>query len=393
MRVIAILTLLCGAAQAAPDKPADKPAEKQKDRFADGERAFREARDLLAHEYVDSPTDEDLWRAAAEGLTEKLGGRPWDKLLSPTEMAEMHSDMKGELVGVGVEIKFDAESGITTVLAALPGSPAEQAGIVAGDKILKVDGHAFQGADQHEVVRRMRGRPGEQVRLTVLHGAEVAEKTVRREALVFQPVSDATLPGGAALVQIRSFNEKTGALLAQTLKRLAAGKVRALVIDLRGDEGGLFDAMLACANLLVPRGKLIVTKIGRGGHEEALRSSGDPPLAVPTVVLVDGRTASSAEILAGALGESAGAKVAGEKTRGKWNVQKLAELPNGWALKYTVGTFRSPIGVARDGRGLEPQVEVAMDQGQTARAQRIADVTAKLAADPGLRAALALLGR
>jgi carboxyl-terminal processing protease len=385
MRTIAILTLLCGAAQAAPDKP--------RDRFPEGERAFREARDLLAREYIDASSEEDLWRAASQGLTEKLADRPWDQLLSPTEMAAMRADLHGELVGVGVEIHFDQESGITTVLATLPGSPAEHAGIASGDQILKVDGRTFKGADQHEVVRAMRGRPGDPVRLTVLHGAEVSDKTVRREALVFAPVSDATLPGGAALVSIRSFNEKTAGLLAQTLKRLAAGRVRALVIDLRGDEGGLFDGMLGCANLLVPRGKVIVTKIGRGGHEEAIRSSGEPILPVPTVVLVDGRTASGAEILAGALGESAGARVVGEKTRGKWNVQKLAELSNGWALKFTTGTFKSPAGVLRDGRGLEPQVEVAMDAGQTARAQRIADVTARIAADPGLRAALALLGR
>jgi carboxyl-terminal processing protease len=305
----------------------------------------------------------------------------------------MRSDLHGELVGVGMEIRFDADSGITTVLGVIPGSPAERAGIVAGDKILKIDGHAFQGADQREVVRRMRGRPGETVQLTLLRGAELSQRTVKREALVFAPVSDLTLPGGAALVQIRSFNEKTAGLLGQTLKRLAAGRVRALVIDLRGDEGGLFDGMLACASMLVPRGRVIVTKVGRGGHEEPLRSTGDPLLAVPMVVLVDSRTASGAEILAGALGESAGAMVVGEKTHGKWNVQKLEELPNGWALKYTVGTFKSPSGVPRDGKGLEPAVAVAMDPAQTARAQRMTDVTARLAADSGLRAALALLGR
>ncbi len=378
-RAIAILALSAAA-----------HGEPPKERFPDGAKAFQQAKELLAKDQLDDKSgDDDLYRGAVAGML-SAGGR-WDKLLSPSEIAELKGDMQGEVVGVGVEIRLEPETGAALVLGVLPGSGAERAGLAAGDRILRIDGVALRGREQRDVVRAIRGKAGSQVALTVLRDDKISVKTVLREKLVWAPVTEATLPGEVALIGIRAFTEKTPALLREALGRAAARKPRALVIDLRDDEGGLFDKMIECAGALTPKGTLVVTKLGRGGRETPYRSDGEPLLrGVPTAVLVNGKTASGAEMLAGAM-QSAGARVVGKRTFGKWNVQRIDDLGNGWAIKFTVGTFRSPAGALLDGKGLDPDLEVEMDPATTAAAQRITDGKSRLAADPQLRAALALL--
>ena len=176
------------------------------------------------------------------------------------------------------------------------------------------------------------------------------------------------------------------------LQRVAAKSPKGLVIDLRQNQGGLFDKMVESAALLLPKGASVVTEVRRGNREVPVRTEGEPVLrGVPVAVLVNGDTASGAEIFAGALRDTIGARLVGSKTLGKWNVQKVADLPNGYAIKYTVGTFKTPKGLAPDGKGLEPEVPVDLDEKLIDRVQRTLEPTARLAADAQLRAALALL--
>jgi carboxyl-terminal processing protease len=386
---ITLLVLLCAAQTARAD-----------DRFPDGEKTFQEARATLLKDYVDAKvSDDELYRAAVAGMLSNGGKRQWDTLLSPSEWNEMQEDLSGQVVGIGAEVRFEPEGGLVSVLGVIPGTPAEKAGLVAGDRILKIDGRAPKGLTIREVVHLIRGPAGQPVALTILRDDQIITKSIKRAPMAWSPVTELSLPAGQgqgqgmiAVVGIRTFNEKTPSLLRAALERLRPQKPRGLVIDLRNNSGGLFEKLLDCASLLVPKGKLVVTKIGRGGAEEAYRSSGDSVLPdVPVLVLTDGTTASSAEVFAGALQESLGARVVGKRTHGKWNVQKVMPLQNGWAVKYTIGVFKSPRGELLDGKGLEPDLEVEMDPATVEKTQRLRDAKERLAADPQLRAAVALL--
>jgi carboxyl-terminal processing protease len=360
------------------------------DRFEDGQKAFQRARELMLRSYVDDKvSDEKLWHDATAGLL-GIDGK-WDKLLSPTEVAELQSDLRGEIVGVGIQVSVDELTNLVRIDGVIPGSEAAKAGVQAGDVILKVDGKPARGSDQATVGRTIRGHAGTAVTLMLLRDAQVVTRAIKRAAFVFEPVSQRMLPGAVALVQIRAFNDKTPGLLKAALGQARAAGARALVLDLRNNEGGLFERMVECADQLLPKNTLVVTAVHRGGRSSEERTAGDPVVSgVPLAALINGGTASGAEMLAAAM-QATGARVVGKRTRGKWSAQMIEPLGNGWAAKVTVAWFRSPSGQMLDGKGLEPDVEVEMDAKSLGRLAQIADPAVRLAADAQLRTAVSLL--
>jgi carboxyl-terminal processing protease len=176
------------------------------------------------------------------------------------------------------------------------------------------------------------------------------------------------------------------------LEDLAKKAPRALVVDLRENQGGSFEDAVAVAELMLPSGAPIVKVVKRGGKEEAFAAKGGGILAsIPCAVLVNGETSSGAEFVAAALRESRHAQIVGTKTFGKWSVQTIEDLSNGYAIKYTVSQFRAPSGRSFEGSGLTPDVEVALDHKACENALRIEDAEKRLAADPQLRTATVLL--
>jgi len=338
--------------------PLPARADDKRDHFTDGARNFRDVMEHLKSDYLDDLSDDDFYRAAVAGML-SAGGRSWDQLLSPSEMAALRGDLAGEVVGVGIELKLDEATQSLVVARVLDGAPADKGGIVAGDQLLQIDGKPVVGRPMMDVVRTIRGAAGTAIQLTMLHAGQVVVRSLHRDKVVLAPVGEEDLGDGVALIKLRSFNEKTPALLEQALRAASARHARGLVLDVRGNPGGLFDAMVACAGMLLPRGATVAQLERRGGAVETIRTGRDPVLAgVPIVVVANPSTASGAEILAGALRDGLGARVIGSKTFGKWNVQRIDELPNGWAIKYTTGRFRTARGEALDGKGLIPDLEV-----------------------------------
>ncbi len=401
--------------QPAPSGPAAKPpsapetptspaelATLSSAPFTGGEQAFRTIRETLRDKYYRAGlTDDELYRAAVAGMLQLLEPQlsAWNKLMSPEELRELHSDMQGSIVGIGVEIRFERDSGISDVLSVIPGSPAARAGLRDGDKILTVGGKLYRGKSLQDVVGDLRGKPGEVVNLTALRGGEVLSLAIRRERVTYDQVKVLFLPGDMGYVFIRQFTASTPTVLATALRDLAAKRVRALVIDLRGNQGGLLDKALSSAELFLKAGTPITQLRHRGGERETLSSKASSPVfGLPIAVLIDHETASSAELLAGALHEGSGAHLIGGRTYGKGTVQRVEELPNGYAYKYTASHFLLPSGEAIEGRGLSPDIEVslALPDGQSyerqlSRVQHISDGEERLRLDAPLRAAVHVL--
>jgi carboxyl-terminal processing protease len=264
--------------------------------------------------------------------------------------------------------------------------------MVAGDKIVTIDGQLFKGLSQREVIARIRGKAGEQVTLSVLRGDKLLPLSVTRELVVLEPVDHASLPNHVGYLRIRGFSAKTATAARSALEDLAQQGAQSLVVDLRDNQGGSFDEAVATAGLFLPKGTTVVISKMRGGKEEPSVSKGDPLLVtVPLDVLVNGKTSSGAELLAGALQEGRKAAVVGSRTFGKWSVQMIDELGNGYAIKYTVGLFHTAGGRSFQGEGMPPDVEVDMDEAQTAKAMALHDPAPRLAADVQLRTAVGLL--
>ena len=384
---------------AAAPAPAAHAAPGQA-RFSEGARAFQEAFQLLRTRYHrDDLSDDELYRAAVQGMLEHADEKlaPWNQLMTPAELAAMNSDLKGELVGIGVEIKFDDTSGASDVLYVLPGSPAERAGIVGGDRILSVNGQRFQGKTLVDMVSALRGREGEVASLASLHGDRVSTLQVPRGRVVYEPVTAFTLPGSVGYVHVRSFAARTADDVRGALQRLLAQKARGFILDLRSNHGGLLEQAVATADLLLPRGTIVARLARRGGSEETFTAHGGAVLGnQPLLVVTNGETASGAELLAAALQGGRGAQIVGQKTLGKWSVQTIETLHNGYALKFTSSGFRTAAGKSFEGQGLTPDVEVALDPKQAERLLRVRDPERRLAEDVQLRTAanlLKLLGR
>ena len=383
-----------GASQAASEKPAAAATEPLP-AFEDGARIFEQVKDTLLEQYYREGLDEDdVYRAAVRGMVEHLDPSmsKWNRFLTPAELAQMHADLKGEVVGVGLHMDFDAKTGHSRVLRTIAGSPAEKAGVRAGDVIVAVDGELFQGKAMSDVIARMRGKVGETVELSVLRGRELLSLKVLREVIAFDATKHMLLSNEVGYLRIASFNEKVPAAARNALEALRKAGASSLVVDLRCNAGGALDPAIATAGALLPKGTPIVVVHKRGGDPETYSATGDGALLdVPLAVLVNGATGSSPEFITAALVESRHARVVGVHTLGKWTVQKLDELPNGYGIKYTVGLLKTSRGASYDGVGFAPEVEVAMTDEELDRAMQIETPAERLAADAQLRTAVGLL--
>jgi carboxyl-terminal processing protease len=348
---------------------------------------------MLKSYYAAGLTEEDLYRAAVQGMLSDVDPKmhKWNKLLSPRELTELTNDLKGEIVGIGVRIKFDAPTGHMEVLGTVPGSPADKAGVRPTDLVLSVNGKLFKGHTEREVVEEIRGKAGEVVTLSVLRDDKIIPFSIARATVPLDEVRHQVW-NGIGYASVHLFSDRTAPALEAAMKEFAAAHVTALALDLRSNHGGSFDAALKCAELLLPAGTPIVTLERRDGKTETFTSKGAPALpSVPMIVLVDHETSSGAELLTAAFAEGRHARTVGSRTYGKWSLQEVEPLGNGYAMKYTTALFHAPSGKTYQGVGLTPDIEVDADHDQVERAGEITDLTTRSAADVQLRTGLALL--
>jgi carboxyl-terminal processing protease len=332
---------------------------------------FARALSHIETSYVGELDQSKLVYGAIRGMVRTLD--PHSDYLTPEEYRVLASDTRGRFGGVGVEI--DVRDGWLTVTSVFPNSPAQRANIQVGDRFVTMDGARARDLPIEEAVRRMRGEPGTEVRVTLRRedDAPAIEATLRREIIEVDAVVGRLLPDGNLYVRMRVFQETVARELAAVLDEASAktesrGGLRGLLLDLRDNPGGLLDQAVLVADEFLDSGTIVSTR-GRSGRELAsaeARRIGTRP-AFPIVVLVNGFTASAAEIVAGALQDHRRAVLVGTRTFGKGSVQNVIELPDASALKLTIARYYTPKGRSIQAEGIDP--DVVIDQVQHTDAQ------------------------
>jgi carboxyl-terminal processing protease len=321
---------------------------------------LEEVSERVRRDYIVGVAPGQLDRAALEGIVASLD--PHSAFLDAAEFEAMRVSTAGRYSGVGLEVA--ERDGRVVVVAPLAGSPAERAGVQAGDVLLTVDGENVAPGSLDQAIERMRGYAGSTVRLAIGRDGEPEplQFALERSEVHVRTVRATRLPGGLhGYVHITHFNDATPQDLRRQLSELqAAGPLHGLVLDLRGNPGGVLESAVSVADDFLETG-LIVRAEGRaaGAHFELNATDGDLLRAAPLVVLVDRGSASGAEIVAGALRDHGRATLMGERTFGKGSVQTVIPLRDGQALKLTTSRYFTPSGVSIHDRGLEPDVLLA----------------------------------
>lgn len=318
---------------------------------------------------VDSQAlEEGIYKGLFWGL-----GDPYSAYLTAEEYEEIMISTKGEFQGIGVTIAPD-EQGLINVVAPIDESPAQKAGILSGDKITAVAGKSYDGSTIDGAVAAMRGKAGTKVGITVLRAGEILEFDITRANIVLQSVKSEILEDNIGYIRISSFEEHTAEDFKKHLRELEMKGVDGFVLDLRSNGGGLVDSSVEIADMLLEEGVVTYTEDRKGDRNTYKSKSGATKL--PYVVLINEGTASSSEILTGAIKDNEGGKIVGTKSYGKGIIQSIEKLSNGDAVKMTVMQYFSPKGNAIHGLGIEPDevVELLMEDQTDKQLERAIEI-------------------
>jgi carboxyl-terminal processing protease len=311
----------------------------------------------LKANYDGTLTDKALIEGANKGLV-AAAGDTYTLYMNSSEANSFSDDLSGN-IGGGVGAELGVRSGKLTVLRVLAANPAEKAGMAAGDVITKVNDQSAADWTVEKAVAAIRGDVGTTVKITTDRSGQTKEFTITRDTIT-SPSVDSSETGGLGILTISRFDSETASLARQASEKFKIDGVKSVILDLRGNGGGYIDAAQAVASLWL-KDQVVVTERTGGTVVDQLKSGNGPILAgLPTVVLVDGNSASASEIVAGALQDYKAAKLVGEKTFGKGSVQKLISLPQGAELKVTIARWYTPNGKNITKEGITPDITATL---------------------------------
>lgn len=321
---------------------------------------IRQIEEMLDTYYVEDYDKELAEELMYTGLVAGVGD-PYTYYLSADSLAEQVEKNSGHFVGIGVEI-YAGDDGYIVVSSVTPGGPAEAAGILAEDKITEVDGESITGKTAADVSALVKGEEGTDVTLTIFREStgEVLEKTVTRQDIQVQTVSWRMMDDNIGYISITNFRENTYNQFKEALDTLEAEGMEKLVLDLRNNTGGLVKSAHEIGEELLPEGIMVYTMDKEGNREDTLCD--DVYNDLPMVVLVNGNSASAAEILAGAIQDTGRGELIGTTTFGKGLVQRLFTLPDGSGLNVTIQKYYTPNGTSIHGVGITPDYEVELPE-------------------------------
>jgi carboxyl-terminal processing protease len=349
-------------------------AAEQKDSAYTNLELFANVLQKVRTEYVDgtNTTYHDLVYSALKGMVGSLD--PHSEFLDPQDYQELEDDTEGQFGGLGLVV--EQKNGYVTVIAPMDDSPGFRAGLRPGDRVIKIDDKNSEKMSLEDAVRLLRGEPGTKVTVTIARPSTGETKvfTVNRAIIVTDMVKDINGkkdfplgPNGIGYVRITEFGDNTGDELQEALVKLKSQGMKGLILDLRGNPGGLLDEAVDVCQKFLPRGQLIVSTEGRNVSENSVKRAeghGDELKGEPIIILVNFGSASAAEIVTGCMQDLHRAVILGEKTFGKGSVQSIFPLDDGSALKLTTAKYYTPSHRVIHEHGITPDIFVPMTEEQ-----------------------------
>lgn len=322
----------------------------------------------LHSKYVDKDKldTQKLLYGAIEGMVNSIGD-PYTVFFEPPQSKKFQEEISGSFGGIGIEI--GKRNNVLTVIAPIKDTPAYKAGLKAGDKILRIDDKPTTDLSIEEAVNLIRGKRGTPVILTISsNGADTKEVEIIRDTIKIPTISWEILgspPSGGgkkvAYLQLFTFNQNIDSEFQKAAQEILKSEADGLILDLRNNPGGLLDSAINIAGWFLDKDQVVTAEAFSDGSRNEFRSNGNGSLKIyPTVVLINGGSASASEILAGALHDNRGVRLVGEKTFGKGSVQQLEQFKDGSSLKVTVAKWLTPSGISISDTGIEPDVKVEL---------------------------------
>ena len=322
---------------------------------------FWEVWDILEEEYVDSDklNEKDMFYGALRGMVSSLGD-PYTVFMNPIIAHEFAEDLAGTFEGIGAEIGIRNE--ILTIIAPLPGMPAEKAGLMAGDKVYAINGESTMNISIDEAVNKIRGPGDTEVTLTISrNGLEKAKDiTITRGVIVVKSVKTEMRDDNIFVIKITNFNDDTLNLFNKAVRGAVAKNPSGIILDLRNNPGGYLETAIEVASEWIEDGVIVIEQFSEEKKIEYLSRGRARLKDYPTVVLVNQGSASASEIVAGALQDYGNADIIGMQTFGKGSVQAMQKLKDGSSVKVTVAKWLTPEGNCINEEGIAPDEEVDM---------------------------------
>lgn len=314
----------------------------------------------LIENYDGKLTEAQLINGLKHGLAEATND-PYTVYFTPTEAESFNNDLQGQFSGIGAELGKNDQGNIQ-VIAPIAGTPADKAGVKSRDVIATVNGKTTVGMSVDDAVKAIRGKAGTSVKLQIIRGGSQAiNLTITRETIHIPSVTTKTLDGGIGYMQVSTFGDDTAQKVSQAADSFKQAGVKGIVLDLRNNPGGQVDTAVAIASEWLPENKLIMQEKRGSAVTQAYHSTGSAKLAnIPTVVLVNGGSASASEIVAAALRDNKHAYIIGEKSYGKGVVQRIVNFGDDSQLKVTVASWYRPNGKNINHLGITPDQKVLL---------------------------------
>lgn len=316
-------------------------------------------RKIIDKYYLGDIDEEKLKEGAIKGYIEGLDDK-YTEYISKDDMQEYIADTTGNFVGIGIYMVQDTNTNRILVLSPIKGGPAEKAGIQPGDYILEVDGVEYKGDQMSVAAAKIKGEANTKVKIKVLRNNETKEYELTRENIKLNPVEGKVLENNIGYIEFSSFDEGTADEFKTKYEELQKQGIKSLVIDLRNNGGGIVSEALKIADYILNKDDVILYEVDKNNKETVEKSENNPIINMPIVVLTNGNTASSSEILAGALKDHGKAKIVGEKTYGKGVIQQLLTMPDGSGLKITSEEYLTPNKTKLNKVGIEPDEKVSL---------------------------------
>ncbi|OPX30380.1 MAG: hypothetical protein B1H08_01825 [Candidatus Omnitrophica bacterium 4484_171] len=361
--LICILSLSLNSAVFAVGRNNAKDNSVKKDDIYKKLDLFGEALAVIQKKYVEEVPPKDLIYGSLNGLLFSLD--PYSQFLDPDGYKELLVETEGKFGGLGIEITM--RNGLLTIVSPIEDTPAWKAGLKAGDIIVKIDGKLTKEITLNGAVKKLRGKPGTKVKLTVLRekSREINEVTVTRGIIRIKDIKRAViLEDGVGYIRLTEFRENTAKDLNKALVKLKREGMKALILDLRNNPGGLLNSAVEVASEFLKDGKLIVYTKTRTGKEVRYTSlpMKDKFLNMPMVIMINRGSASGSEIVAAGLREDKRAILLGDKSFGKACVQTIIPLSDGSALRLTTAKYYTPLGHSIHEKGIQPDIKVTKEK-------------------------------